>query len=116
MAIALSALKQMFEHIRSETDWNLDGPLRWEYFFADPAQQPLQHLAEQLTGDGYRVIDIFLGERDEDDGDDEESYFLHVDKLEQHTIESLNQRNAQFDALAKRFHVAAYDGMDVGPA
>lgn len=116
MAIAISALKQMFDHIRSETDWNLDGPLRWEYFFADPAQEPLQKLAEQLTQDGYRVIDIFLGERDEDDGDDEESYFLHVDKKEHHTIESLNQRNAQFDALAKRFHVAAYDGMDVGPA
>lgn len=29
MAIAQSALKQMFDHIRSETDWNLDGPLRW---------------------------------------------------------------------------------------
>ncbi|AKS16529.1 MULTISPECIES: ribonuclease E inhibitor RraB [Xanthomonas] len=116
MAIAMSALKQMFDHIRSETDWNLDGPLRWEYFFADPAQQPLQQLAEQLTKDGYRVIDIFLGERDEDDGDDEESYFLHVDKLEHHTLETLNQRNAAFDALAKRFHVAAYDGMDVGPA
>ncbi|KAB7772443.1 hypothetical protein CKY51_00640 [Xanthomonas maliensis] len=112
----MSALKEMFAHIRAESDWNLDGPLRWEYFFTDPAQAPLQRLAEQLGSDGYRVIDIFLGERDEDDGDDENAYFLHVDKVERHTLESLQQRNAELDALAARFHVAAYDGMDVGPA
>ncbi len=125
MAIDKAALEQMFDNIRAETDWNIDGPMLWGYFFTDQDPNLLKQLGEQLEQDGYRFVDIFAIESDEEDDapdaddedeeDDEELYFLHVERVETHTVWSLELRNRNFDALAARFGVASYDGMDVGP-
>ena len=39
-----------------------------------------------------------------------------VERVEKHTPASLHARNQQFYALADKFAVDVYDGMDVGPA
>jgi hypothetical protein len=120
MAIDKSSVDQLFADIRAETDWNIDGPMRWGYFFTDPDPHKLKRLGEQLSQDGYRFVDIFRIESDAPDAshdtDDAEVYFLHVDKLESHTTWSLELRNRGLEALAAKFDVAAYDGMDVEPA
>ncbi|HBK46478.1 MAG TPA: hypothetical protein DDZ67_08595 [Xanthomonadaceae bacterium] len=120
MAIDKSAVEQMFADIRAETDWDIDGPMLWGYFFTDPDPTRLKRLGEQLSQDGYRFVDIFSIESDQDGGpgpgeQDGDVYFLHVERVETHTPWSLELRNRGFEALAGRFEVASYDGMDVGP-
>lgn len=53
---------------------------------------------------------------DHEDDDEEDEYFcLHVEKPEQHTVDSLDARNKEFAALATKYGIEGYDGMDVGP-
>ncbi len=120
MAIDTSSVDQMFADIRAETDWDIDGPMLWGYFFTDRDPHRLKRLGEQLVQDGYRHVDIFTiesdGSADGVENTEEGVYFLHVERVETHTTWSLEVRNRGFEALARTFEVAAYDGMNVGPA
>lgn len=83
---------------------------RWSYFFVDPSPQALAPLAEHPRDAGYEL----RGYLDPDPEADQPVYFLHVDRVERHTVDSLATRNAELHALAARFGVRDYDGMDVG--
>jgi Regulator of ribonuclease activity B len=107
--ITLEHLQRMFDGIRSKTKWNLDGPLLWGYFFGDPDTKKLHAAANELTRRGYRLVDVHQTK-------DQTAYVLHVEKVEHHTLESLNKRNQEFYRLAKEYQLASYDGMDVGSA
>jgi len=100
----------MFADLETRTSWNLEGDMLWGYFFTDPDPKKLQPVADYLTNAGYKFVDIFLA-----DDDDNEIYFLHVEKIERHTPETLDQRNQDFYELASKFNLESYDGMDVGP-
>jgi hypothetical protein len=109
--ISLDQLKQMFADMRANSGykkWNVDGPLLWGYFFTDPDSKKLELVAEYLSSNGYRFVAIYPT-------DDKSTFFLHVEKAEHHTPESLNQRNLEFYKLASHFKLESYDGMDVGP-
>jgi len=106
--ITLDELKDMFAQIHENTDWNLEGDLLWSYYFTDTDPDKLKPLAAQLEKQGYHVVNIYPT-------DDGQTYFLHVEKIEHHTPESLNQRNHDFYKMAIEYDVESYDGMDVGP-
>lgn len=112
MSITLETLQQMFDNIRENTKWSIDGPMLWGYFFTDASASKLKDLVPVLEAQGYRYVDMFIPELD--DGEDE-YFFLHLEKEEVHTVESLNERNQQLYALAEAYELASYDGMDVGP-
>jgi Regulator of ribonuclease activity B len=87
--IPLDKLKEMFADMRTNPGykkWNVDGPQLWGYFFTDPDSKKLQPVAEYLSSNGYRFVAIYPT-------DDKSTFFLHVEKVEHHTPESLNQRN-----------------------
>jgi hypothetical protein len=107
--IPLSMLKQVFRNMRVKSGWDTSGELLWGYFFTDPDPEKLQPVAEFLEKDGYRVVKVYPT-------DDGSTTFLHVEKVERHTAASLHERNRELTAVAKRFGVESYDGMDVGPA
>ena len=86
----------------------MEQELAWGYFFKHPHIEPLQKLAHELEQQSYEIVDINLSYPDE-------MYWLQLGKIEQHSIESLNQRNQQFYELAKKRHIQKYDGMDVSP-
>jgi hypothetical protein len=109
--ITLEQLNQMFAAMRAEPHykkWNIDGDLLWGYFFTDRDAKKLQPVADHLTKAGYRLVSIYPT-------DDRAEFFLHVEKVEHHTPESLDRRNQEFYELADHFHIESYDGMDVGP-
>jgi len=109
--ITLEQLDQMFANMRTNTGykkWNVDGDLLWGYFFTDPNAQKLRPVAEYLSEKGYSFVSIYPT-------DDKHTFFLHVEKIEHHTPESLNQRNQEFYKLAAQYGLESYDGMDVGP-
>ena len=86
----------------------MDRKCRWSYFFVDSDEAKLAALARELQAMGYENHG-FLTPEGEGKG-----LFLRMDRIEVHTVESLHARNLQLAALAERFGVNAYDGMDVG--
>jgi len=106
--IQLTQLEEMFADMRARTKWDVDGPLLWSYFFFDSNPMRLNQAAAELKAAGYRVAGI--------EPDRSGSLFrLHVEKLEVHTPASLYKRNTEFYALAEKYSLASYGGMDVGP-
>ncbi|PKL32457.1 MAG: ribonuclease E inhibitor RraB [Spirochaetae bacterium HGW-Spirochaetae-10] len=106
--IERSKLVDMFAGIRQNTQWAIDGPMLWGYFFVDPNRDKLEGLGGLLAEKGYRVVEI---RRD----DDEPIFWLHVEKVEIHDVDSLEKRNNELYDLAERLGIQSYDGMDVGP-
>jgi len=107
--IELQMLEDMFSNMRTKTKWDVDDPMLWGYFFTDPKEEKLQRAATELTAQDYDFVRIYST-------DDGTTRFLHVERLEVHTPETLFARNKQLDTLAKEFGLESYDGMDVGPS
>ena len=78
------------------------------YFFFDTTKSRLEQIASELAPLGYKIVSL---EAVQGKG----IFRLHVEKVETHTPETLNKRNGEFYALAEKYGVASYDGMDVGP-
>jgi hypothetical protein len=104
----LSDLETMFDNMRSQTSWNVDGDLLWGYFFFDPSPTKLEILAQVLEKSQYNIANLYPS-------DDETTHVLHMEKIETHSPQTLFARNDELQQLATQFSVASYDGMDVGP-
>ena len=100
-------IRQLFEKMQ-KAGWNMDQPLAWGYFFKHPTKDVLQNITDELEAQGFEVIDINQSFPDK-------LYWLQLEKIEQHSIESLDRRNQTFYLLAKQRHIQQYDGMDVSP-
>jgi hypothetical protein len=105
--IPLEQLEDMFREI-AEAGWDTRSDLLWGYFFTDPDPERLQPIATRLAELCYRFVSIF-------ETDDQSTHFLHVEREESHSPESLFDRNLQFNSLAEEFDIESYDSMDVGP-
>ena len=98
--------------MRRDARWNVDGPLLWGYYFTNGTPVPFKQAAVQLEAMGYRVVGI----SERPSATNSARWWLHVEKVETHTVQSLQLRNQQFYELAAKWKLASYDGMDVGPA
>lgn len=111
--ITLEYLRDMFAQISENTDWDVSGELLWGYFFTNDEKAGLEPVRDELVEGGYRFVDLYRSEPNEQDGS--RFWWLHVEKEEIHTPESLDARNDALTRLAIRHRVDSYDGMDVGP-
>jgi Regulator of ribonuclease activity B len=110
--IEVTQLKEMFEGIKNTGKWDMNAPMLWGYFFTDPSAEKLQAAALYLEQLGYRFVEIFEPELDEGA---EPYFFLHVEREEVHSVDSLDLRNHELTDFAVKQGLATYDGMDVGP-
>lgn len=107
--ISLDQLEEIFQSIQTNSPtWNIGGNMLWGYFFTDPEREKLEPLMHYLVEQGYHFVDLYPT-------DDNTAYFLHVEKIEHHTPNTLYERNKILYQLAEQFKVESYDGMDVGP-
>ena len=106
--ITLQQMEDMFANMRTKTKWDIDGDMLWGYFFTDRDPKKLERAAEPLVRGGYRLVSIYQT-------DDKSTYFLHVERIEKHTPQTLQSRNLELYRLAEEFALDSYDGMDVGP-
>ena len=100
-------LIEMFEGMRAQTPWDVDSDLLWGYFFTGE-EDALNRLSEMLLSMNYRLVEVRPDEQDR-------GYWLHVERVETHSPDSLHERNQELARIAETFMVN-YDGMDVGPA
>ncbi|MGD0843567.1 MAG: ribonuclease E inhibitor RraB [Geobacteraceae bacterium] len=97
-----------FSGMRSETKWNLEGDMLWGFFFTNPTKPALEPVAKQLEKMGYRIVDIYLDDK-------KENWWLHVEKIETHNVDSLTRREEELSEIALKSNPGSYDGWDVGP-
>lgn len=109
--ITRDQLQEMFDSMSGR--WDVSRPLLWGYFFTNPSREPLEKAANTLENRGYRFVDIHLG--DKDVSTDPDVWWLHVEKIEVHSVDSLDRRNQEFYRLVESLGLDSYDGMDVGP-
>lgn len=110
--ITKETIIDFFEDLKIKNDFNIKGKLLWGYFFLDSDLIKLKEFSKKIISEGYRFADIFEAEK-EKEGDIQE-YYLHVEKIEHHDVESLNIINEYFYKLAEENNINLYDGFDVG--
>jgi hypothetical protein len=110
--ISKAQLQSMFDQMRKDAPWNVDGPLLWGYYFTDRNPEPLREAAAKLQASGFRLVDI----TERASAPSSSRWWLHVEKIEVHSVDSLDARNQELYAFARRMKLGSYDGMDVGPA
>jgi hypothetical protein len=106
-------LQEMFDTISENTDWDMSGDMLWGYFFTDTDRSDLERAAPFLEEMGYSFGSIYLA--DKETPNDPDFWWLHVEKIETHSVESLDRTNLILYEFAKRHDLDSYDGMDVGP-
>jgi hypothetical protein len=111
--ITKEQLVELFDNIAKTTPWDLSQPLVWSYFFTDASKEQLEHAASLLQGQGYRIADLFIS--DKEHPNDPDLWWLHAEKVEVHTPDSLDERNQALYRFADEQGLDSYDGMDVGP-
>ena len=95
-----------FEAMR-KNPWDLNGDLLWSYFFTNEAKWPLEFDAQVLRIVGYKTVDIYHDET-------KDFWWLHVERVERLTLDSMAGRNVRLTWLGKLFGGSVYDGWDVG--
>ena len=106
--IEKAQLIEMFEGMRAQAPWDVDSDLLWGYFFTDENRKSLTRLAAKLVSLKFRLVEIRPDEN-------QAGFWLHVEKVETHSPDTLHDRNQELYDLADEYCVN-YDGMDVGPA
>ena len=92
------SLQWLFDHTRTAAKWSIDDVCLWGYFFTDYDRDKLAEAAQLLERMGYRVVG-FLEPTPEDD--DQGLLFLHVEREELHTVESLHARTQDLYRLER---------------
>lgn len=110
--------EDLFNHVRAKTNWPIDtGECLWGYFFYDPDRIRLEAASRLLEAQGYRLVAIFDNEPDPEKPDDVRSEptmrWLHVEKVEQHSVDTLMAREERLREFARQ-NGLSYDGMEVG--
>ncbi len=113
--ITREQVEELFAHTRDlrrqgETDWDIDGPCLWSYFFVDASETKLLRVGDYLQKQGYLIAGLFEPHPD----DDQKTLRLQVDRIETHTVDSLVARNDELYAVARQYKLENYDGMECG--
>jgi hypothetical protein len=77
----------------------------WGYFFIDRDKTKLIKFSILLEKQGYHIVEIWQ--------DDESLYWLSIERVEKHSIDSLLERNIDLEKFAISNEIDCYDGWDV---
>jgi len=113
--ITLDTLVGFFEDTRQmkrdgEARFDVDQLCRWSYFMVDTDREKLIRAGHFLEEQGYEVVGFLEPGPD----DEKKIIYLRFDRVEQHTPETLFERNVTLYKIAADFELEDYDGMDVG--
>jgi tetratricopeptide (TPR) repeat protein len=99
----MDAINSIFDRIEIQ-GINTKQKLLYGYFFQSENKSKLESLKQALDKQQYSFVEIRK---------DDEYFMLHIEKIEQHTRESLFATKQKFINLAENYGVE-YDGFDIG--
>lgn len=112
--ITKEEMTELFADMAANAPWDSNGPLLWGYFFADASREKLEAVAPLFKAKGYAVAGIY--DSKPENPENATLWWLHVEKKEKHTVDTLHARNQELYRFAEENGIETYDGMDVGPA
>jgi hypothetical protein len=107
-----SKLQEMFDSIAERGQWDMSRPMLWGYFFTHSDREALNAVVPLLQIRDYEYVEIH--QSDKDDPTEADLWWLHVQRVEVHSVDSLFARNEQLSDFAREHGLDSYDGMDVG--
>lgn len=110
--ITKETIIDFFRNIEEGKDFDTSGKLLWSYYFLDRDSNKLKAFSLVLEKLGMRFKDIFEAEKEH--LDDETEYFLQMERIEHHDVDSLDELNSALYRLAEESSIEYYDGFDVG--
>jgi hypothetical protein len=110
--IEKETIQELFDDIKEVEKWNTNHPLLYSYFFLDKSLEKLEIARKELEKVGYEFVEVFTAEPQEDD--ESKMYYLQVEKVEIHSVNSLFDRNKELYSVAEKFKLDSYDGFDIG--
>lgn len=111
--ISKEEMVTLFADMKANAPWDITKPLLWGYFFADADKAKLEAAQAPLKAQGYQIVGIYDSKPE---GGNPALWWLHIEKVEKHTVDTLHARNQEFYRFAEQHQLESYDGMDVGPA
>lgn len=84
---------------------NINGELKWGYFFFNKDKDKLFMAFEEIEERGYILESLHENNEGE--------WIMQLSKIEIHSPTSLNKRNEAMNKLAVYFDIDLYDGWDV---
>ncbi|UOK41614.1 MULTISPECIES: ribonuclease E inhibitor RraB [Flavobacterium] len=109
--ITIETVIDFFNDLKNKDDFDTSKPLLYGYFFTDESKNKLLKVSGILENIGFKIVDIFDAEVEEDETP---FFYLHIEKIEIHTPNSLDARNKYFYELADKYGLESYDGFDIG--
>lgn len=107
-------IEEMFANCKKAKVFDESGACLWSYFFTDTDADKLLAAGEALEQQGFTLIGVTEAEDAPEESDDQ-YFFLQVDRVERHTIETLVKRNEELAAYAEERELHSYDGMEASP-
>ena len=103
----------MFKDCKDIDSFDIKSECLWSYFFTDADPDKLLAAGETLAERGFNLVGILEAAGSPDESD-EQYYYLQVDRVERHTVDTLMACNEAFEKFAQERELHSYDGMEVG--
>lgn len=97
-------IENFFFQIIINSELSTKSNLSWGYYFRSNQSTSLEEAKKILISNGYDFAEIILEGKE---------YYLQIEKIETHTIDSLYDRCLELDTLAQRLQINSFDGFDV---
>lgn len=104
-SIRIEQIRHIFVRMEAQ-GVDLTKPHLYGYFFFDKERHGLERLSNDMTRDRYTLVNL--------EQIDDDTFKLHVEKIEIHSPESLFERGLALTEIAYKYAVDVYDGWDVG--
>jgi len=111
--ITKEEMVELFADMKENAPWDISKPLLWGYFFADKSKAKLELAQLLFKSKGYQIVGIYDSKPE---AETPALWWLHIEKVELHTVDTLHARNQELYQFAEEHKIESYDGMDVGPA
>ena len=107
----LSALQWLFDSLK-QVGWDMSSPHAWRYSFTHSSKEPLERAGQLLESEGYEFVIIdFIAKPSAYDRD---WWRLQVEKVEKHSVRSLDARVLALYRFAEDNGLHSFDGVEVG--
>ncbi|MGE9312608.1 ribonuclease E inhibitor RraB [Niabella sp. CJ426] len=105
--ISLETIQSLFDRMQSQ-GINTDTLLLYGYFFNAKNKADLQNAVSSLKELNLRYVNVYPA-------DSSDLWWLHMERIETNSPQSLFDFNKKLYSIANRYHIV-YDGYDVGNA
>ena len=97
---------EAFARVVADTHWSFQNRMHWGFYFTNESKEPLVIAAKTLGLFGYRFVDLSQDQQ-------KERWWLHLDRVEIHTVETISTRDIQLARFGDLAGFSTYVGWDV---